>query len=176
MKHFKALRPCTLVLCVLLNSCMTPETNTTVARLAKSQEQQYDLTERDKILWNEQTMHCNLESTQLVPTADVVKLETDWVDAIAVNRSPRPRLIKDWLAVHYPDQMLAQGIRGAVLVLLDIDHTGHVASVHAICATRPEFIEAALAAAKGYEFEPVQLDGKVVRAVAFQPFNFDPGH
>jgi outer membrane biosynthesis protein TonB len=154
---------------------MTPVTNTTVVRLPQSQEQQYDLTERDKILWNAPAGHCSLESTQLIPTSEVYKLVSEWVDAATNDASPRPRLLKDAQAMHYPDQMLMQGIPGAVLVLLSIDDRGRVAAANAICATRPEFIPAAVAAARSYVFEPMQLNGKTVRAVAFQPFNFEPG-
>jgi TonB family protein len=60
----------------------------------------------------------------------------------------------------YPPELRAQGIEADVVVMVTLDETGKVTNVQIIAPSQyPAFNEAALAAAKAEEFEPVLRDG-----------------
>jgi outer membrane biosynthesis protein TonB len=165
---------CVLITCSLvLNSCvMDPPMISAHAALASQSTTPVQTTERDKVLWNKATRHCALESTQILSSAEVYAVAAKWVSPSVNIASTTPRLITSPLVVGYPRDLLAAGIPGAVLVMLDIDKDGHVAAARAVCTTRAEFIKPVIDAAKGWLFEPARLDGNAVNSVGFQPVVF----
>ncbi len=73
---------------------------------------------------------------------------------------PSPKKTKDVKPV-YPQQAIAQGLRGIVIVEVVIDPRGAVSSV-AIVRSVPGLDEAAIAAARQWRYEPVKVDGRPV--------------
>ena len=71
----------------------------------------------------------------------------------------------------YPAEALAQGLRGIVILDLLIDATGHVASTTVVRSV-PGLDEAAIAAAKQWEYEPTRVGGKAVSVRLTVPITF----
>jgi TonB family protein len=81
-----------------------------------------------------------------------------------------PRKLKDAAPV-YPEIALAAGIQGSVLIELQIDATGKVASARVVKGV-PALDDAALAAANAWVYEPARLRGKAVLAVLTERVDF----
>ncbi|HXY38649.1 MAG TPA: TonB family protein [Vicinamibacteria bacterium] len=71
----------------------------------------------------------------------------------------------------YPQQAIAQGLRGIVILDLVIDATGHVTSANVVRSV-PGLDEAAIAAARQWQFEPVRMNGKAVSVRLTQAITF----
>jgi len=56
----------------------------------------------------------------------------------------------------YPDEAFAQGVEGKVLLLLDVDETGKVTNVEVLRPAGYGFDEAAVAAARQFQFSPAE--------------------
>jgi len=83
---------------------------------------------------------------------------------------PPPKRTK-FVAPQYPPEAQAQGIRGIVILELLIDEQGKVASVDVIRSI-PGLDEAALSAARSWEFEPTRVNGVPVRVRHTIPITF----
>ncbi len=71
----------------------------------------------------------------------------------------------------YPAEALAQGIRGIVILDLVVDARGKVAST-SVLRSVPGLDEAAIAAARQWEYEPSKIDGKPVSVRVTVPITF----
>ena len=71
----------------------------------------------------------------------------------------------------YPAEALAQGLRGIVILDLLIDAQGRVASTSVVRSV-PGLDEAAIAAARQWEYEPTRVDGKPVSVRLTVPITF----
>jgi TonB family protein len=71
----------------------------------------------------------------------------------------------------YPAEALAQGIRGIVILDIVIDVRGKVAST-SVLRSVPGLDEAAIAAARQWEYEPTKIDGKPVSVRLTVPITF----
>ncbi len=71
----------------------------------------------------------------------------------------------------YPQEALAKGIRGIVILDLVIDTEGQVAEMHVIRSI-PGLDEAALAAARQWRYDPVEVDGRPVSVRLTVPITF----
>ena len=71
----------------------------------------------------------------------------------------------------YPQDALAQGIRGIVILDVVVDAQGRVESTNVIRSI-PGLDEAAIAAARQWQYEPVRIDGKPVRVRITVPITF----
>jgi len=71
----------------------------------------------------------------------------------------------------YPAEALAQGIRGIVILDLVIDKSGKVENT-SVLRSVPGLDEAAIAAARQWEYEPAKLDGKPIRVRLTVPITF----
>jgi TonB family protein len=71
----------------------------------------------------------------------------------------------------YPQEALAQGIRGIVILDLVIDEQGRVEDV-SIIRSIPGLDEAAVAAARQWQYEPVRVDGRAVKVRLTVPITF----
>lgn len=90
-----------------------------------------------------------------------------------------PVLVNGEIVAHtlertYPRELAARGIGGTVRMRFQIDADGHVApeTVRVLWATRPEFIEAALAMARRLRFRPAKVGGRPVAVWATVPLSF----
>jgi TonB family protein len=83
---------------------------------------------------------------------------------------PVPKKIK-FVQPVYPKQALAEGIRGIVILDLVLDTEGHVESINVIRSI-PGLDEAAVSAARQWQYEPVKVDGKPVRVRLTVPITF----
>jgi TonB family protein len=88
----------------------------------------------------------------------------------AGSEVPRPKAIKQ-RKPEYPPEAAAQGLRGIVIVELIIDEKGKVESAQ-IVRSVPGFDEAALAAAREWEYEPTKVDGHPVKVHLTVPITF----
>jgi TonB family protein len=71
----------------------------------------------------------------------------------------------------YPPEALSQGVRGIVILELVVDARGHVESA-SVLRSVPGLDEAAIVAARQWEYEPVKLDGKPVSVRLTVPITF----
>jgi TonB family protein len=71
----------------------------------------------------------------------------------------------------YPAEALAQGIRGIVILDIVIDGRGKVSST-SVLRSVPGLDEAAIAAARQWEYEPTKIDGKPVSVRLTVPITF----
>jgi TonB family protein len=71
----------------------------------------------------------------------------------------------------YPAEALAQGIRGIVILDIVVDALGKVAST-SVLRSVPGLDEAAIAAARQWEYEPSKVDGKPVSVRLTVPITF----
>ena len=99
---------------------------------------------------------------RLAPAEDEPKLA-----GVEVPAPKRTRFV----APEYPDQAKAQGQRGIVILSLLIDTDGKVASVEVVRSV-PAFDEAAVAAARQWEYEITKVAGKPVPVRLSVPITF----
>jgi TonB family protein len=71
----------------------------------------------------------------------------------------------------YPQEALAQGVRGIVIIDIVVDTQGKVEST-SIVRSVPGLDEAAIAAARQWEYEPTKVNGKPVRVRITVPITF----
>ena len=71
----------------------------------------------------------------------------------------------------YPQEALAQGVRGIVILDIVVDTQGKVESTNVVRSV-PGLDEAAIAAARQWEYEPTKVDGKPVRVRITVPITF----
>src|SRR5512135_2124046 len=83
---------------------------------------------------------------------------------------PAPKRTKHVQPV-YPQEALAQGIRGIVILEIILDKQGKVEST-AVVRSVPGLDEAAVAAARQWEYTPTKVDGKPVRVRITVPVVF----
>src|SRR5512143_1754061 len=83
---------------------------------------------------------------------------------------PAPKRTKHVQPV-YPQEALAQGIRGIVILEIILDRQGKVESTTVIRSV-PGLDEAAVAAARQWEYTPTKVDGKPVRVRVTVPVVF----
>jgi len=82
-----------------------------------------------------------------------------------------PRL-RQFVQAEYPAAALAAGREGAVLLQIALDAEGHVTDVTVVQGLGDGFDEAAVAAARRFEFEPGRRDGVAVPAVLRYRYRF----
>jgi TonB family protein len=75
----------------------------------------------------------------------------------------------------YPDSAKTAGIEGLVYVELYVNEQGAVKKVNVLKSSNPVFNDAALQAARGWEFTPASNEGKPVAAWIVLPFKFKLG-
>jgi TonB family protein len=83
---------------------------------------------------------------------------------------PVPKKLKHVQPI-YPPEAIAQGIRGIVILDLVLDTEGRVESTSVIRSI-PGLDQAALAAARQWQYEPVKVNGKPVRVRMTVPITF----
>ena len=91
--------------------------------------------------------------------------------AAQVSGSKPPRKLKD-VKPAYPARSLVAGDEGAVLVELSVGASGSVTDARVVWSKCPALDEAALKAARGWEFEKVLVNGQATpfRMTAAVPF------
>ena len=89
---------------------------------------------------------------------------------VAGTDVPAPRRTR-FVAPAYPPEALARGLRGIVILELVIDEQGRVAAADVVRSV-PPFDEAALAAARQWEYDVTRVDGKPVRVRVTVPITF----
>ncbi|MFS8068457.1 MAG: TonB family protein [Byssovorax sp.] len=89
---------------------------------------------------------------------------------VAGTDVPAPRRTK-FVAPAYPAEAQMRGLRGIVILELVIDEKGRVASADVVRSV-PPFDEAALAAARQWEYEVTQSGGQPVRVRVTVPITF----
>lgn len=89
---------------------------------------------------------------------------------LAGSDVPVPKRTKT-IPPEYPAEASAQGLRGIVILELVVDTEGRVASARVVRSV-PPFDEAALAAARRWEYEPTRVDGKPVSVRLTVPISF----
>src|SRR5579862_5125874 len=89
---------------------------------------------------------------------------------IAGQDLPAPKRTKTVLP-EYPPDAQAKGLHGLVIVELVVDKEGHVTSAQVIQSI-PGLDEAALAAARKWEYQPTKVDGKPVSVRVTAPISF----
>ena len=88
------------------------------------------------------------------------------------SSSLRDRALKTVEAV-YPEYAKKKRIKGHVVVEITIDEKGRVISARPLYGHK-SLRGAALAAAKQWEFQPVELNGQPVKVIGTITFNFPP--
>jgi len=83
---------------------------------------------------------------------------------------PAPKRSKHVQPV-YPQEALAQGIRGIVILEIIVDEKGKVQSTSVVRSV-PGLDEAAIVAARQWEYTPTKMDGKPVRVRVTVPVVF----
>ena len=89
---------------------------------------------------------------------------------VAGTDVPAPRRTK-FVAPAYPPEAAMRGLRGIVILELIVDEQGRVATADVIRSV-PPFDEAALSAARQWEYEVTQVDGRPVRVRVTVPITF----
>ena len=84
-------------------------------------------------------------------------------DGAATVVAARPQL-RHFVTADDPAEARAQGLEGSVVLLLTIDESGHVIAAEVATSLGHGVDEAALAAARQFEFTPAQRDGRPVPA------------
>jgi TonB family protein len=90
--------------------------------------------------------------------------------AAGANGVPVPKKTKHVQPV-YPQEALAQGIRGIVILDIVLDTHGKVETTNVLRSV-PGLDEAAIVAARQWEYEPTKLDGKPVKVRLTVPITF----
>jgi TonB family protein len=93
---------------------------------------------------------------------------------VASNLQEEPQ-VKKRVDPTYPAILRLSGIEGEVDVRAFVDEQGIVEKVESIKASNPNFVPAALEAAKQWEFLPATKDGKPIKAEVIIPFRFRLG-
>lgn len=89
---------------------------------------------------------------------------------VAGTDVPAPHRTK-FVAPSYPAEAQMRGLRGIVILELVIDEQGRVASADVVRSV-PPFDEAALSAARQWEYDVTQLEGRPVRVRVTVPITF----
>jgi TonB family protein len=89
---------------------------------------------------------------------------------VAGTDVPAPKRTR-FVAPAYPPDAQARGLRGIVILELVIDEQGRVATADVVRSV-PPFDEAALSAARQWEYEVTRVDGKPVRVRVTVPITF----
>lgn len=89
---------------------------------------------------------------------------------VAGTDVPAPRRTK-FVAPAYPAEAQMRGLRGIVILELIVDEQGRVATADVVRSV-PPFDEAALSAARQWEYEVTQVDGRPVRVRVTVPITF----
>lgn len=89
---------------------------------------------------------------------------------VAGTDVPAPRRTK-FVAPAYPADAQMRGLRGIVILELIVDENGKVASADVVRSV-PPFDEAALSAARQWEYEITQVEGRAVRVRVTVPITF----
>ena len=89
---------------------------------------------------------------------------------IAGTDVPAPKRTK-FVAPAYPVEAQMRGLRGIVILELIVDEQGKVATADVVRSVAP-FDEAALSAARQWEYEVTQVDGRPVRVRVTVPITF----
>ena len=89
---------------------------------------------------------------------------------VAGTDVPAPRRLK-FVAPAYPAEAQMRGLRGIVILELIVDEQGRVATADVVRSV-PPFDEAALSAARQWEYEVTQVDGRPVRVRVTVPITF----
>jgi TonB family protein len=89
---------------------------------------------------------------------------------VAGTDVPAPRRTK-FVAPAYPPEAQMRGLRGIVILELIVDEQGRVATADVIRSV-PPFDEAALSAARLWEYEVTRVDGRPVRVRVTVPITF----
>lgn len=158
-----------LLFFVMLSGCVVP--NSRVAMPSASQSNDADLA---RALWNKSARRCAENSVEIMTLDEVLKIVKAWDSYVDLPKQAgfeSPNIVSV-ANTRYPDSMFGQGVSGSVYLLIQIDSKGKVADVHAVCASRTEFIPNAIAALKKYRYEPAKVKGVAVRSTAFQPIIF----
>ena len=90
------------------------------------------------------------------------------------SAAPVAPTLKDHPDPVYPVEALATGLAGTVGLELTVDESGHVLDARVVQPAGHGFDEAALAAIKGWTFEPAQQGGKAIRATIQLSLPFAP--
>lgn len=72
----------------------------------------------------------------------------------------------------YPSEARNARASGSIMIAVLIDEAGKVINAKSVCGGHPALVNAALAAARGAEFSPTQLDGKPVKVQGVVIYNF----
>ena len=103
-------------------------------------------------------------TAQVVPSAGIAPLALTAELSVICSERPAPA---------YPPLSLRLRESGAVVVRVELDEMGHVASAKLDSASGFARLDAAaLSAVRGWRCAPTQRNGQAVRATALQPFNF----
>lgn len=89
---------------------------------------------------------------------------------VAGTDVPAPRRTK-FVAPAYPAEAQMRGLRGIVIIEIVVDELGRVASADVIRSV-PPFDDAALSAARQWEYEPTLVGGRPVRVRVTVPITF----
>ena len=163
-----------LLVVMLLSGCVSPNSRVQLPYASRAED-----SNSAKALWQSNPGRCIEKSTEIMTLEDVLKIAHTWDSFIDLRKQVGfvPPRVVSVANTRYPDLMLSQGIDGKVFLLVQIDRKGKVADVHAVCASRPEFISNAMEALKKYRYEPAMVNGVAVNSTAFQPIKFTaPGH
>ena len=81
------------------------------------------------------------------------------------EEAPAPQLTKPpalltFVEALYPPELLAQGIDGDVLMVIDIDAEGGVELIEVLQSSHPEFAAPAMVAVAGFTFSPAEIDNQ----------------
>src|SRR5574341_105134 len=82
--------------------------------------------------------------------------------AVEEASSFSPPVLTKFVQAAYPDEALTQGLEGEVILLLSVDETGRVTSATVQMGAGHGFDEAALGAARQFEFSPGMSEGRPV--------------
>ena len=95
---------------------------------------------------------------------------------LLANESPQEMLqIKKRVDPKYPAILKQAGIEGDVELKLAVNEQGKVDKAEAVKTSNADFIPAAMAAAKQWEFTPATDNGKPIKAEVLIPFKFRLG-
>ncbi len=83
-----------------------------------------------------------------------------------------PPVLRERAAASYPPEALRERVEGTVGLELSLDETGHVTGARVTSPAGHGFDEAALAAGRGFVFEPAREGGKPIRSVVQFAYEF----
>lgn len=85
-----------------------------------------------------------------------------------------PAFLRSWCPPVYPADALKNGVGGRVVMRLIVDENGNVSSARVLEATKSDFAEAALGAARKWLFTPALDSGRQVACSMDAPVVFSP--